>query len=95
MATTFIELIKTGKVKAAHLDKQTALANISDNVNRIEDLDTSNHKVRAFSRVESNAEKSLDVLKAAITALNRLLSDTKPKIASDEDYLADLKPQRT
>ena len=81
-------------MKAAYLDKRTALADIGHNLKTIKDLDEENPNARVFSRVESDAEKSFDVLKAASKELNRLLFDANPDIENDESYLADLKAQR-
>ena len=91
---TFSELIKTGKVKAAYLLKQGALADVSQNLLLIKDLDKDSPNARVFSKVESNADKSIEVMKAVSKDLNILLYDANPDIASDEDYIADLKDHR-
>ena len=91
---TFSEMIKINKVKTVYLKKQKALAEISHNLKLIEELDTETPNVRMFGRFESEANNSLEMLKVASGDLNILLFDANPDIASDEDYIADLKDHR-
>ena len=87
----FVDLIKSGKVKTAYLQKQGALAEMTYNLNLIKDLDTVTPNLRVFSRLEAGANSALDKLKVTSTELSIVLSDANPDIASDESYVTDLK----
>ena len=90
----FVDLVKSGKVKAAYLQKQGALADITYNLNMIKDLDRETPNVRIFSTFVNNANGSLDKLRVTSNELNILLYDANPNYASDESYIADLKYDR-
>ena len=55
---TFSELIKSGKIKAAYLKKQTALTDINRNVQLVNDLDKSTPNIRSFTRLDKSASES-------------------------------------
>ena len=87
----FTELIKSGKIQAAYLQRQATLEEISRNVLLIKDLDQANPNSRTFNRLESNANKSLDELKLANRELEIRLHKVNPDINNDESYIADQK----
>ena len=91
----FVDLIKSGKIKTAYLQKQAALSDLTYNEKMIKALDVETPNVRIFTKLESDANNALTTLKEAIKALNILLFDANPEIASDEDYLADVSQDRT
>ena len=88
---TFNDLICSGKIKSAFVLKQAKLADITDKVQMINDLDKLSPKSRIFSRYETDANESLSELKAAIEDLYILLHKANPDIDNDESYKADLK----
>ena len=90
----FVDLIKSGKVKTAYLQKQGALADMTYNLNLIKDLDTVTPNLRVFSRLEAGANSALDKLRVTSNELSIVLLDANPDIASDESYVADLKYDR-
>ena len=86
---SFNELIKSGKIEAAFLQKQVAAASVDTNVQKISKLDQVNPNARTFSRLEQAALKSIDTLNAAVDNLNSLLLQVNPEIVSDVNYLSD------
>ena len=93
--SSFNDLIKSGKIKAAFLLKQAKLTDINDKAQMINGLDTENPNSRSFNRLDSNADKSVSELKAAIEDLSILLRKANPDIAKDESYIADTKFNRS
>ena len=87
----FTELIKSGKIQTAYLQRQATLKEISQIVLSIKDLDQSNPNSRTFNRLESHANISIDELKLANRELNILLDKANPDIDKDESYKADQK----
>ena len=90
----FTELIKSGKIQAAYLQRQATLKEISRNVLLIKDLDQENPNSRISNRLESNANKSLDELKLANRELDILLDKANLDFVNDESYIADQKLDR-
>ena len=86
---SFNELIKSGKIEAAFLQKQVAAVAVDTNVQKITKLDQVNPNARTFSRLEQAALKSIDTLNAAIDNLNSLLLQANPEIVTDVNYLSD------
>ena len=91
---TYIQLIKSGKVRAAYLQSQAALKQLRQNELLIKDLDQENPNARTFNRLESNANKLLDEWKAADRELDIYLVKANPDINNDEFYKADQKLAR-
>ena len=91
---TFSDLIQSGKIKAAYLKKQTAVADIDRNVQLVKDLDEDSPSVRVFTRIDNSASESLQKLKDALCDLDLLLYEVNPEIKSDEEYIADQKQVR-
>ena len=87
----FTELIKSGKIKAAYLQRQATLEQINRNVLSIKDLDQETPNVRTFTRLESNANKSLEELKVVKRDLDILLFKANPDFRNEENYIADQK----
>ena len=87
----FTDLIKSGKIQAAYLQREATLKEISRNVLSIEELDQENPNSRTFNRLESNANKLLDELKLANRELDILLEKANPDFDKDESYKADQK----
>ena len=90
----FTELIKSGKIQAAYLQRQATLEQINQNVLSIKDLDQENPNSRTFNRLESNANKLLDEWKLADRELIIHLVKVNPDIKDDESYKADQKLAR-
>ena len=84
----FTELIKSGKIKAAYLQRQATLEQINRNVLSIKNLDQETPNVRTFTRLESNANKSLEELRVANIELNTLLFEANPDFRNEENYIA-------
>ena len=59
---SFTDLIKTGKIKAAFLKRNATLKELSRKALSIDELDKETPNVTTFSRLETNANKSLDEL---------------------------------
>ena len=89
--TEFTELIKSGKIQAAYLQRQATLEQIIKKVLSIKDLDQENLNSRTFNRLESNANKLLDDWKLADRELIIQLVNANPDINNDESYKADQK----
>ena len=89
--TEFTELIKSGKIQAAYLQRQATLAQIKQNVLSIKELDQDNPNSRTFNRLESNANKLLDGWNLADRELFIQLVNANPDIKNDESYKADQK----
>ena len=87
----FDELIKSGKIQAAYLQRQATLKEISQKVLSIKELDQANPNSRTFNRLESNANKSIYELKLANRELNIQLYKANPDIDNDESYMTDQK----
>ena len=92
--TEFTELIKSGKIQAAYLQRQATLEQINQNVLSIKDLDQDNPNSRTFNRLESNATKLLDEWKLADKEFITNLVKANPDIRDDESYKADQKLAR-
>ena len=90
----FSDLIKSGKIKTAYLQKQGALADLTYNLNMIKDLDSETPNLRVFTMLETNANSALDKLRVSNNELNILLYDANPEITSDESYKDNLKYDR-
>ena len=90
----FTELIKSGKINSAYLQRQATLKEISQYVLLLKELDQENPNSRTFNRLDSNANKSLDELKLANRELNIQLDNTNPDINNEEFYKADQKLAR-
>ena len=88
---TFTDLIKSGKVQAAYLNREAILDEIDKNVLSIAKLDQETPKLRTFERQETNANKSLEELKLANRELYILLEQANHDIKDDEEYIADQK----
>ena len=91
---TFNDLIKSGKVKAAFLKRRATLREINNKALSIDELDKETPYVKTFERLETNAIKSLEELKAVCSDLNIVLENENPDIANDESYIADQKQLR-
>ena len=91
---TFNDLIKTSKVKAAYLKRNATLREINNKALSIDELDKETPNVKTFERLETNAIKSLEELKAVCSDLNIALENENPNIAKDESYIADQKQLR-
>ena len=91
---TFTDLIKSSKVKAAFLKKNATLREINNKALSIDELDKETPNVKTFERLEKNAIKSLEELKAVCSDLNIALENENPNIAKDESYIADQKQLR-
>ena len=78
----FSELIASGKIQAAYSQKKADLAVVCANIKNINDLDKSSPKGRIFSRYESDANKSLEVLKGSTKHLTVLLFKANPEMDS-------------
>ena len=88
---TFSDLIQSGKIKAAYLKKQTAVADIDRNVQLVNDLDKDSPNIRVFTRIDNSASESLQKLKDVLCDLDLLLHEANPEIETDEEYIADQK----
>ena len=82
----FTELIKSGKIKAAYLQRQATLKELSQNVLLIKELDQENPNSRTFNRLESNANKLLDELKLVNGELDIQLIKANPDINNDDSH---------
>ena len=91
---SFTDLIKTGKIKAAFLKRNATLKELSRKALSIDELDKETPNVTTFSRLETNANNSLDELKTINIELDILLESENPDIANDESYIADQKQLR-
>ena len=91
---TFNDLIRSGKVKAAYLKREAILKELNRKVLNIDELDKETPNVRTFSRLETNANKSLDELKLINSELDILLANENHDISNDESYIADQKQLR-
>ena len=87
----FNTLIKSSKIQTAYFERNATLDEISQNILSIKTLDQQNPKSRTFSRLESNASKSLEELKLANRELNLLLMKANPNYSDDESYKTDQK----
>ena len=85
----FSDQIKFGKCQAAYLKREAILDEIDKIVLSIAKLDQDNPKLRIFKRQETNANKSLEDLKAANIDLYILLEQANHNIKDDEEYIAD------
>ena len=56
---SFVDVIKSGKIETAYLQKQAALTDVDDNCKLINDLNVETPNLRIFSRYEANANSSL------------------------------------
>ena len=92
--SSFNELIKVAKIQSVYIQKQVALADISDKVQAINDLDRGSPNPRTFSRHETRANKAIEVLDSAIRELDAILLKTNPDIEKDDGYIADHKHNR-
>ena len=88
---TFNDLIRSGKVKAAFLNRDAILKEIRNKALSIDELDKETPNVRTFTRLESNANKSLEELKVANRELDILLFEANPDFRNEENYIADQK----
>ena len=70
---TFIELIKTGKVKAAFYKKQAALEDVKGELSKICKLDITSSNIRVFHMIHNSAEKELVTFITACRELKVLL----------------------
>ena len=59
---TFNDLIRSGKVKAVFLKRDVTLKELSHKALSIDELDKETPNVMTFSRLETNANNSLDEL---------------------------------
>ena len=91
---SFDDVIKSGKTKAAHLQKQAALTDVNKNCQLINDLDVETPNLRIFSRYEANANSSLETLKVVSKDLDVLVFNENSEIAADESYKSDQKSER-
>ena len=80
---TFNELIRSCKVKAAYLKRDATLKELSRKALSIDELDKETPNVRTFTRLESNANKSLEELKVANRELDILLYKTNPDFRNE------------
>ena len=85
---TFTDLIKSSKVKAAFLKRNATLREINNKALSIDELDKETPNVKTFERLETNAIKSLEELKAVCSDLNIVLENENSDIANDESYIA-------
>ena len=85
----YSDQIKFGKCQAAYLKREAILDEIDNNVISIAKLDQDNPKLRIFKRQETNANKSLEDLKAANRDLYILLEQANHNIKDNEEYIAD------
>ena len=90
----FLDLIKSGKIKAAYSIKQAAITDVNKNCQLINDLDVDTPNVRVFSMYEANANSSLETLKTASKDLDVLVLKVNPQMAADEAYKSDQKSER-
>ena len=89
--STFIELIKVGKVKAAFGKKKAALDTIQGELRKIGKLDTENPNSRVFQMIQNSADQAIAELKVASRELKLLLIDQNPNISEDSEYKKDCK----
>ena len=85
--STFIELIKEGKVKTAFGKKKAAIATIQAQLLKIDKLDRESPNARVFQKVETSADRALAELEAASKSLNLLLIVQNPNISEDKEYI--------
>ena len=90
----FNTLIKSSKIQTAYFERNATLDEISQNILSIKALDQENPKSRTFSRLESNANKSLEELKLANRKLTLLLMNANSNYSNDESYKTDQKRVR-
>ena len=67
---SFIDIIKSGKCKAAYLKRQAILEEINQNALSIKELDQDKPNDRIFTKLECNSNKSLEQLKKVSIELN-------------------------
>ena len=91
---TYIQLIKSGKVRTAYLHRQALLGELKQNELLIKDLDQDSPNARTFARLESKANKALEEWKLADRELPIQLLNANPDIKDDKSYMADLKIAR-
>ena len=91
---TYIQLIKSGKVRTAYLHRQALLDQLKQNELLIKDLDQDTPNARTFTRLESNANKALEEWKVADRDLSIQLLNANPDIKNDKSYMADQKLAR-
>ena len=90
----FVDLIKSGKIEAAYLQKHAALADMAQNLKLINDLDVETPNPRTYSRVESYANTALENLKSTSKELDVLLFKSNLNITEDEVYISDKEHDR-
>ena len=88
---TFNELIKSGKIRQAYVQRLATTEEISQKILSIKALDQENLSSGTFNRLETNANKSLEDLKVANRDLDIQLYNINPNINDDESYIADIK----
>ena len=86
---SFTELIKSGKIRQAYLQRHATIDEISQKILSIKALDQENPSSGTFNRLETNANKSLEELKVANRDLEIQLYNINPNINDDESYIAD------
>ena len=86
---TFNELIKSGKIRQAYVQRLATTEEISQKILSIKALDQENPSSGTFNRLETNANKSLEELKVANRDLEIQLYNINPNINDDESYIAD------
>ena len=91
---SFVDVIKSGKIETAYLQKQAALTDVDDNCKLINDLNVETPNLRVFSMYEANAKSFLETLKAASKDLDILVLKANPQMADDEIYKSDRKSAR-
>ena len=90
----FEDLIKLKPIVSIHLQRETALITIDNEVQMIDELDKDNPNSRIFSRIERETNETLHTLKKSNSALVASLVKANPDIRLDDSFLKDQKQIR-
>ena len=86
---TFSDLVKLVKIDPVYMRKQVALNEMDKIMKVVAELDKESPNIRAFERIEKQADEAAKAVKDASRELDKLLLKANPDILSEDNYLAD------